>query len=852
MFDEHGRSPRASKGIQRCRHSAMACAMATLFAATPAATAQSMGPFGASVSPAPVAFDLPAQPLADALRQFERQARQEVRADASLLQGRTSKAVSGSLGTTQALEQLISGTGLIIGPSRGAIMTLVPAPASAPASTETAEEAPAEAAAGTLSTVVVTADALGDITENSGSYTTGGVTIGKTTRSLKETPQSVTVMTRYRLDDQNMRTIDDALLSAPGIIAEYQSSTERKFYSRGFEIDQIQYDGVPAERGNGFSTSPDLAPFDRVEILRGPAGLFNGAGQPGGTVNLVRKRPTPYAQYQAQARLGTWNFKRLDVDLSTPLNAAGNLRGRLIAAREDRDFFYDYATAKKDVLYGIVETDLGSQTTLGLGVHYERTDSIPYYTGLPRYTDGSDIGLPRSTYNNGGWSKSDIRNMTLFADLNHRFNNDWKLKVGLSHLTENNTEYTGAAYGTINRDTLAGGMISAFSQHLVGKQTVLDANVEGSFDAWGRRHDVLFGANYQKRNYELDSQAYEGFAYNPFTYNPADYTDPLTKPSRAARSTDTEREQMGLYGSMRLAVADRTKLIFGGRLSQWETKTLDRVTGNVSAQYKDDNVFTSFGALTYDLTPTWMVYGSYAEIFRSQADRYTAAGRRLDPVTGNNMELGLKGALFDGKLNASVALFRTTEDNRSSIDPDNPSPCAASPTGGPCYVAEGKVRSQGLDAELTGAITPRWQMSLGYTFNQTKYLRDPASSGAPSGNEGQPLASFTPKHLLRVWTAYKLPGAASAWTVAGGVNFQTKTFKTNASSNNSNAPSLYVEQPKYAVWSTRISWQITRHVQAALNINNIFDKRYYRTIGTGTGNWYGEPRNVMLSLHAAF
>lgn len=156
----------------------------------------------------------------------------------------------------------------------------------------------------TLPTVNVTAGALDATTENSGSYTTGGVSIGKATRSLRETPQSVTVITRYRLDDQNLRTVDDALLNAPGIIAEYQSSTERKFYSRGFEIDQVQFDGVPTQRGNGFSTSYDLAAYDRVEILRGPAGLFNGAGDPGGTINLVRKRPARDAQFQAAASVG--------------------------------------------------------------------------------------------------------------------------------------------------------------------------------------------------------------------------------------------------------------------------------------------------------------------------------------------------------------------------------------------------------------------------------------------------------------------------------------------------------------------------------------------------------------------
>jgi len=838
---------RSLRHARSLRHSTLARAVALALAAgAPAlAVAQSAGPFGASVAPAAIAFDLPAQPLASALRQYERQARQEVRVDARLLEGRTSSAVTGSLGAVEALEMLIAGTGLTFGPAQGAILTLA-ADGHAPAA------AHGSAAAAALPTVTVSADALDATTENSGSYTTGGITIGKATRTLKETPQSVTVMTRYRLDDQNMRTIDDALLSAPGIVAEYQSSTERRFYSRGFEIEQVQYDGVTTQRGNGFSTSPDLAPYDRVEILRGPAGLFNGAGTPGGTVNLVRKRPTPYQQLQVQARAGSWNFKRLDADLSTPLNASGSVRGRVIAAREDRDFFFDYATAKKDLVYAIVETDLGPRTTLAAGLNYERTDSVPYYTGLPRYSNGVDLGLPRSIYNNGGWSVSDIQNTTLFADLNHHFNDDWKLKLAVTRMREDNHETTGAAYNPVNITTGLGPMISAFDQHLEGQQTSMDAHLNGSFAALGRKHDMLVGATYQKWTYDNDSQAYSGFAYNPFTYDPRNFQTKPTTFARAAGATTLEREQTGLYGSLRLAIAERTKLLLGGRASRWETSTLNRVTGATSAAYKQSTVFTPFTALTYDLTPVWTTYASYATIFRSQADRFTAAGERLDAVKGSNVELGLKGALLDGRLNASLALFRTLEDNRSSVDPDHPSPCAGSPTGGACYVSEGKVRSQGLDAELTGAITPRWQLSAGYTFNQTKYLTDLTATGAASGNQGQPLASFTPRHLLRVWSAYKLPGQQSAWTVAGGVNFQTEAFKTNASSNNATAPTIRVAQSTYAVWSARVSYQINRNLQAAINLNNIFDKSYYRTIGTGTGNWYGDPRNVMVSLHAAF
>nr|WP_145550150.1 TonB-dependent receptor [Variovorax boronicumulans] len=857
ISDRNPRSPRllASRTLL-ARAAWLACLAVGQLTVAQVAQAQ-------SASAAAVQYDIPAGSLDQALNRFAATAGILLAIDGGLTAGKTSTGLSGRFSTAAGLDVLLRGSGLqaarlndgsymLRRAGQPATQPTAQATSASVASASSASTAAATATVstepgGALPTVQVRESALDATTEHSGSYTTGGVSIGKATRSLRETPQSVTVITRYRLDDQNMRTVDDALLNAPGIIAEYQSSTERRFYSRGFEIDQVQFDGVPTLRGNGFSTSYDLAAYDRVEILRGPAGLFNGAGDPGGTVNLVRKRPTRDAQYQAKAEVGRWNFKRAEADLSQPLNASGTLRGRLIAAYEDREYFYDFAEADKQVLYAIVEADLGPRTIVGLGLNYERTDSVPFYTGLPRYTNGADLGLPRSTYTNGGWSRSDIKNTTLFADLKHQFNADWRLKLAASVLREDNTEATGAGFGAINPATGIGMTVSAFDQHLVGDQKVFDGHLVGSFEALGRRHDFVVGGNYQKSDYDVDSQAYSGFPIDPFTYDPRDYLVMPTTPARAASASTQRREQYGIYSYLRWSVMDATRLTFGGRLSTWKTQTLNRVTGNFSTQpYEDKDVFTPYGALEYDITPNWTTYLSYARIFKSQANLFTASGDRLDPATGNNIELGLKGSLAQGALNASVALFRTVQDNRSQIDTENPSPCAGSPTNGACYVAEGKVRSQGLDAELTGALTPRWQLMAGYTFNTTKFLRDRTATGAPSLNEGQRLSTFTPKHIGRLWTAYRLPGAAQDWTLSAGVNFQTATSKRN------NTGTISVDQGTWAIWSSRVAYQVNRNVSVALNVNNLFDKSYYRTIGVANSNWYGEPRNVTVSMQAVF
>ena len=689
-------------------------------------------------------------------------------------------------------------------------------------------------------TVQISADRLDS------DYTVDGASVAKGSRTLRETPQSVSVVTRQRLDDQNLRTLDEALANVTGLIVEQGSSIERRYYSRGFEVENIQYDGVTTQRNNGFLISPDLSVFERVEVLRGPAGLFNGSGTAGGTVNLVRKRPLKTNRIEGQASAGRWNNYRGVVDASRVLNESGTVRARVVATHEDREFFYDISEGKRSVAYAIVEADLSPSTTMGAGVHYERNKSLPFYGGLPRFSTGADLGLPRSTYLNAAWSRVDVKSNTAFADLQHSFNDDWKLRLAVSRMRENNHDVSGSAFGVVNPVTNLGPSLSSFRANLVGEQTGADLTLEGGFNALGRRHEVLIGANWSQRDFDNTSQLYAvaNPIINPYTFNPLDYAVLPTTIARAGTRTLTELEQSGVYASLRFALTDTVKLIAGGRVSNWESSTRNLVTGALTTQpYKQDGEVTPYGALTWDFAPEWTGYLSYAEIFRSQATQFTANGDRLDPATGGNIEAGIKGALYGGRLNASLAVFRIQEENRSQSDPFNPSPCAGSPTGGACFVAEGEVRSQGLDAELSGMLAPGWQASAGYTWNQTKYLRDRTATGLPSANENQPLSTFTPRHLARIWTTWQPAG--TPWSIGGGVNAQSVSYKT--------ATNVRLEQRGYAVWSGRLAYQINRNLTASVNLNNVFDKHYYRTLGSLSGsNWYGEPRNVTATLQAVF
>jgi outer membrane receptor for ferric coprogen and ferric-rhodotorulic acid len=164
-----------------------------------------------------------------------------------------------------------------------------------------------------LGATSISSDRLGETTEHSGSYTTGAVTIGKAPQSIRHTPQSVTVVTRQRIDDQNITNLTNLLEQTPGVVVNLTDSERVQYFARGYAIDAIQYDGatVVQSSGGGSFIQSDSAIIDRAEILRGATGMLRGAGNPSGTVNLVRKRPTYEFQGEGSVTLGTWDAPAL-------------------------------------------------------------------------------------------------------------------------------------------------------------------------------------------------------------------------------------------------------------------------------------------------------------------------------------------------------------------------------------------------------------------------------------------------------------------------------------------------------------------------------------------------------------
>ncbi|MCO8309070.1 TonB-dependent siderophore receptor [Pseudomonas mandelii] len=778
-------------------------------------------------------LNIPAQPLAQALQTLGQQTSLQIIYSPESIQNLRSSALNGRYQDDDSLSAMLKGSG-IRHQRDGNTITLL---------------APATGSAMELAPTSINGQRLGATTEGSNSYTTGAVTIGKGEHSLKETPQSITVITRKMLDDQNLNTIEQVMEKTPGITVYDSPMGGKYFYSRGFRMTgQYQYDGVPLDIGSSYvqadAFNSDMAIYDRVEVLRGAAGMMKGAGGTAGGVNFVRKRgqDTPHTQLSLSA--GTWDNYRGQVDTGGPLNDAGTIRGRAVVTQQTRQYFYDVGERRDQIYYGALDFDLSDYTTLGLGMAYEDVDATPCWGGLPRYADGSDLKLSRSTCLNTAWNNQRSKRATYFGDLKHEFNDNWALKVaGVYSKNTQDMEYAFPSgtvpVGATSTDTLMIGSIFDYDQVDYG----LDAYVDGKFDAFGQEHELIVGAN-ASRSRKDDFYAVALLPDRQNVLNPNHHLPQPDESFYLANATrggpvDMRIKQYGAYSTARLKLADPLTFVLGSRVSWYKSET-DSVSfwrgegTPISSEAKETGQVTPFAALLFDINDNLTAYASYADIFTPQGNYKTITGATLKPLIGQSYELGIKGEWFDGRLNSSFNLFRTIQKDAAQDDPACPDST--------CSQNSGKVRAQGFEAEVSGEVIDRLQLLAGYTYTQTKVLED-----ADVSQDGVSYNTYVPRHLLRVWGDYALSGPLERVTVGAGVNAQSSNYRTSPTSGNN------VTQSGYAVWNSRIGYRIDDTWSVALNGNNLFDKRYYATVGTEAwGNFYGEPRNFVMSVKADF
>lgn len=679
-------------------------------------------------------------------------------------------------------------------------------------------------------------------TEHSGSYTT--TSMGVATRlplSTRETPQSVSVVTRQRMDDQGMTRLEDALAQVTGVNVMYETADQVRFYSRGFAMDNVQENGASSSfqgsvpgmgSAEASSDSPDMALYDHVEVLRGASGLTQGTGEPGGTVNLVRKAPTHDFQASASLSAGSWDKYRNEIDVSGALNDDGSLRGRVVTVYQDSKSFVDYVASDRQVFFGTLAYDFTPDTTLTTGYTWQKSNIVPNLYGVPMSTDYASLGLSRSTFLGASWNNMTYEKNNLFAELEHRFAEDWTLSGSLNYT---HTQGDGQFIGTFGNGVTGVGpegtarLNNYIHRNNMADQYAANLNVTGNFSLLERLHEVVIGADYQKENYDNRVGTLSNTSpVNVYSFNPSGVARAQVPYRNRYRYDNTQR---ATYMAARLSLSNDLKLILGSRYSSFyfNSRFKNLATGNETrSPYREDGKLTPYGGLVWDFAENLSWYASYTSIFKPQ-NVVDENRMPLKPIIGANYETGIKGDFLDGNLNVSAAVFRIIQRNRA-IDNGNLE-CVDN-----CYEAAGKVRSQGWEIEASGALSDRWQIYSGYTFTRSEYLND--VSGTIKA--GDPYSEWFPKHLLRMYTDYRLDTSGERWSIGAGLTTQSSTDTTR---------DMY--QGGYTLFNASIAYRVDKHTTLSLVGNNLTDKTYYIPVSNrhrGGNNFYGDPRNATLTV----
>ncbi|WP_435954220.1 ferric-rhodotorulic acid/ferric-coprogen receptor FhuE [Dryocola sp. BD626] len=658
----------------------------------------------------------------------------------------------------------------------------------------------------------------------------------KMTLVPRDIPQSVSIVSEQRMKDQKLESLGDVLRNTTGISESFADSDRATYYARGFAIDNYMVDGIPTifePRWNLGDALSDTAIFERIEVVRGANGLTTGSGNPSAAINMIRKHADSREfTTNVSAEYGSWNKQRYVADMSAPLIDSGKIRGRMVAGYQDNDSWLDRYNQKKKFFYGVVDVDLTDATSFSVGYDYQQTNvNAPTWGGIPRwYTDGSKTSPDRSYSTAPDWSYNDKESQRTFMTLKQQLSNDWQLTVNGTHTEMTLDSKQLYLDGLVDKST--GLLVSPYGPsypyvggtgYNTGKRKVdaIDTFANGSYELFGRQHELMVGASYSRQNNTYFSSWANIGDTELGNYNDFNGNFPETDWSPLTLAQNDTIHQKSAYLATRISLADPLHVILGARYTKYNLDTLN--------QQLEKNNTSPYAGVVFDINDTWSTYASYTSIFKPQTERDTQQ-KYLSPITGNNYEAGLKADWLNGRLTTSMAVFRIEQDHLAQATGG----VIPGTSGESAYKEVNGTTSKGVEFEINGALTDNWQM----TFGATRYVAE--------DGEGDAVNPNLPRTSVKLFTSYRLP-MLQALAVGGGVNWQNHVWSDVA------VPSgtYRSEQGSYALVDLFARYNVTKAFSVQANVDNLFDKSYDTNVDS-RGIVYGAPRNFSVSANYSF
>lgn len=745
---------------------------------------------------------LPSQPLISSLNALAQLAGVQLIASPDAIAQKTAPALQGNMTLEGALSQLLSESGLGFSVDNGIVVI-----------------APLRAVSDTL-TVTGLSDPYASVPQQSSTAT-------KTDTQLLEVPQSVSVVTRERMDRQNVQSVTEALRYVPGVKTETYGVDPKGYdwiYIRGFNaLTTNDYRDGLRQLNNSYSyfrTEPYA--LERIDIVRGPSSTLFGLGDAGGIVNRISKLPSAQGVHEVEVELGNFNRRQAQFDMSDKIDDDGHYLYRMIGVVRDSDTQFQYHD--------------------GPDVEDNRVYLAPSLTWLPnsdtsltvradylRDTSGGTVAVltkPGGKVTDtllGDYSFNHFRQeqFTVGYELSHQFNDTFQLRQNVRY-GQTDTVLNNLLPGAVNFDA---GTVSRnairFDEHM--NSFNIDNQLQADFSTASITHRLLTGLDYSRL--EGNAKRFGAVAPTFNIYNPV-YGLNIADPNYALNDNDQTTAQLGVYMQDQISLTPKWLLTLGGRHDEISLRTQNNLTESTS--WLDQGAWTGRAGLTYLADNGLAPYISYAESFVPNSGT-DSQNRTFDPSKAHQYEVGVKYQP-DASLLLTLAAFDITKSNVLTNEIVN-----SVVTG--YQVASGEVRSRGVETEATMKLTQNLDLLASYTYTETEI------TASNNGDRGKQQANV-PKHMASTWLNYSFhQGVLDGLLLSTGVRYVGSMYGDNANT---------VPVKNFALIDAGAKYQVNQHVSVGFNIQNLLNHDYVGTCDEDTSCYPGQERTFIGSLKYSF
>ncbi|WP_439146466.1 TonB-dependent siderophore receptor [Vibrio sp.] len=640
-----------------------------------------------------------------------------------------------------------------------------------------------------------------------------------------ETPGQVSVIDEQIIDEQRASTLGEVLKNDASISAGSKSTNRERFNLRGFPLDSgngYLRDGV--QHWSHYRQPVEV--LERVEVVKGPAGLLYGESAPGGLVNMVSKKPTYETQVSVSQDIGSDNYTRTVADVSGSLNEDQTLRARAIVSQENQDSYrtrFDGTDVETDRFVGGLFVDYDINEDVMLSMHYDRTQELGDLDNGSKIDTATGKVINPDTVNDQRFAQTDNDVANYGASITANLNETWSVKTGIARQFYERRR-------TESDNVLDSGGYKVSDRHDEWTFDTAYVDFTGDFDALGVNHRLLVGAN--GLHYDYKQLYYSGLACQS---DPVACENGFDMPSDIHYNMDTsglshsESQHYGFYVQDLVTLTEQWQVLAGARVAYDKTKS----SKGVEASY--NNILPKAG-LIYSPASNGSIYAVYSESFEPVGEITNKDdvnfGQSQDAKKGTLYELGSKWELFDERLFVSGALFQITQSNMQVTEDLDP----ATNNGKKTRTTQvGEQVHTGVELAATGYVTEAFSLSASTMFLDAEYQNDPALEGKTPAD--------VPEFTASIWSTYAFNNGTDVnlgvYHVGERYTESANTFKKDA--------------------YTRVDMGVAHTFKydenldfvARFNVENLFDTDYLEG-GSTRGVVVGEGRNYMATLQVKY